>query len=1833
MLLLVIFLFTFFKSSYLSAEYPQVVPSPSISHGRNNAIMREKECFVGKLCEYEILAEDFSCNVSEYVPSSGPERTLPKWLWLDKEVQTVKGIPSPSDEGTSELLIIGLRRHQYSAIGNICGLLTVKIVVWCLRYFPLFTRDIPTSAVIDGELSTTPPWKSIACQPNEPIVLASLVLAGNFHEMDGKRKINILDELLQNDHVSLYDVFILSSTEKETLSGLLRTSHVLGSGPGANRSSTGPSTTITWLARCGIIHLDDSLFQAIEQLAQRSVLINNIRYAPIGWHLVTGFQKNIRRKRNIVGTTTPAYSTIPISRATVITTRIKITRTRYVSQTRAITLSRPLPTFSSPFPANNTSLLNMSTTVTSQYSNTRDSSQHKNISSTLPVMSLTNTLFSLSQIISPSKRVTSEISQYESVNSISSVMSVSKNMSPILQSLSSSQTLEMQSETLPVVSQSTNKSILLDQISSSKQQVSGSKISHSTKMSFHLQSTLAQTRSFNLSTAFQSPSVRSSLTTIWNQRSTYTVEPSRRGITSSIPLSALQTATNTIGPFSTLEDSRGTISSSITTSLPKSEQHSISTFRISSLASSVKTVVVKLNYSTIPLQTSYSKYIDSVKLFSSRTYSPASQNITTSRIVNETKSTVISQTSYENSIVETRSSTAMASSDTITTTQRLETPSPSQSSYVTSLSSETRYKPPNPTSTSFLSCAQSRCESITRKLSRSSVSTASLYLTSSIARETIYKTSRITGTLVLKTAKETPQSSDMGKIYSRTLLTPRTVSTSLESSNYRFSKIIKTSESINPMMYSSRSSTMESSQISSSRAKSSQVLSEDRKESILASSSTEKSTSTGRTPPHITTELRSPHSRLIKHSPVSSISVQSRTIQFGSPITNIVPSPSTLSLFTLPFSGVISTSSSIFSSRIATTFSSFHSYTFSDHLSKFQLSNKTTTSTSLVVTRSQSSPDQQSASRSASSSLTVNTVTSSSDFLSYAAVTSPSTVLGSSSPVYRTPLSRSLDVTSTSSSHFRSSYKISTPISNATTFTSSLSYLYTPTPPLSVISTVPSSFFLSTYLSDLTSTIVASKYRRTSSVTTTYLYNDFSHNTDTSPSTIVASKYRAPSLSSSATTTSLFSNLSFNTDTSSSTLFTGLNTNSLSTYALSITPSYFLLTGQTSHLLATLAKTIFSSQALSTYYISTPLSSTVTTPSTFLTSLKFSYQTYFSPLSFVNFSSSFVLPTSPSVVVTTATLSDYLFSYHTLQTSTGTTNPSLQLLTSNSFTSRPTSDFTIINESNLPSSYYTLVSSSLIPLTSPVFLSSHKIAPISSFVVTTLLSHLPTITTSIDGIDKKSFTTASPGSTLSFKTPSLAPQTLSLSFLSSSTASSQPSITPELSIMMPSASSIYTSTKLLLFPSTRLSQPSYPSKQSPRTVLLTHTSAKMPAITSSPGQLSSTTSSQSSSSAVTSPTTSLKESPKLYNDFDSLSVNVGEVFSVKIPADTFHDREDGNTRNLRLDCLTVDHEKLPKDSWLQFNSTTQKLYGLILKNQLEGHSTEYILTASDNDGNTVYDAFSVNVERRTIPLAAIFSVRLTKTNLEMFNKDLSNILSIVQNIAGYYGDKDESLVRVESVTKGSVLFTWRNTTFKSCDNDLINDTASKLVTTQGNIQPDFYNVFLPKFRATDVFINYTGPCAVSSTKNPRAAELSSSETSPWLKYVLPVVLVAAVIIIIAVVLLVLRQHSGSKILKEDKQIFKRRKPTILDGELEMSTLSGKPIELPEDSLTPIRFPRETPLETPEDYEDDIPKLPSPILSAPSYQRLSPRYNDKGSNRYDSPPPSYRLPPSYYSSIA
>ena len=797
---------------------------------------------------------------------------MPKWLWFDEENQTLKGIPSPADEGLSEILIIGLSRHQTNPVGYTCGLLTVKIVVWSLKYFPLFTENVPTSPVINDRFSQPSARQGSTCQFNEPIVLASLVLAGNFHDMDGKQKITVLDRLLESYHISIHDVFMLTSNEG-SLSGLLQTSHVLASGPGANRSASGLSTTLTWHVRCGVIHLDDALFQVMEKLSQQLTFINKVSYAPIGWHVLTGFQiHHVRRRRNIVGTTTPTYSTIPVSQATVVTTKIKITRTTYVSPTRTLTWSRPLPTFSSPYTANKTLLYNQSSTISTRFNNTITPSQYNSVSSTSAVMSLSRNMPSPSQTISPSKHETSEISQYKSISSTQQVMSSSGTMSSLphlsssrqtsnisqYKSVISTQSRNMSStkqtheisqyesviSTLSVTSQSKNRSAIF-QISSSTQRTSS-----------QIQPTSGVTRLDSLSSTSQLPSsnlstfVQSSLPTSKNQISTFVIVPSSRSITLSV-LPTVQTVIKNTSLSSTVFYSLSDISSLVISSLFTTEHYLTSTSKVSNVwSTTAMTEATQPNSTTSVLRSSYSNFIDSLSLSSSRTYSPV-LHVTTSGIINGTKSTKFSQISYESSTVHTRSMLSIMttpSTNNAVTAQRSHTIRPSYTPYTPSISSESSVHRSSPTPSSFLSCTNSCSFSTFSNLNVSPTSgeqqhATTTYQASIVTRETILNSSRITGTLVLNTRSVTPQTSDVDKTpasASPVLTSSGIVSKSLQSSDHITSKTLTTNGAIYSSQLSARSE--ETIPVSSSGAMSSQRTSGSR---IRLMSTLVKTTFTG----------------------------------------------------------------------------------------------------------------------------------------------------------------------------------------------------------------------------------------------------------------------------------------------------------------------------------------------------------------------------------------------------------------------------------------------------------------------------------------------------------------------------------------------------------------------------------------------------------------------------------------------------------------------------------------------------------------------------------------------------------------------------------------------------------------------------------------------------------------------------------------------------------------------------------------------------------------------------------------------------------------------------
>ena len=82
---------------------------------------------------------------------------------------------------------------------------------------------------------------------------------------------------------------------------------------------------------------------------------------------------------------------------------------------------------------------------------------------------------------------------------------------------------------------------------------------------------------------------------------------------------------------------------------------------------------------------------------------------------------------------------------------------------------------------------------------------------------------------------------------------------------------------------------------------------------------------------------------------------------------------------------------------------------------------------------------------------------------------------------------------------------------------------------------------------------------------------------------------------------------------------------------------------------------------------------------------------------------------------------------------------------------------------------------------------------------------------------------------------------------------------------------------------------------------------------------------------VTAPPEPANVRPRLQQPPPPLSAVAGKPFSAWVPEDTFVDFEDGETPDLELqlvDRSSADQGPPPADSWLQFSSDDQRLYGL-----------------------------------------------------------------------------------------------------------------------------------------------------------------------------------------------------------------------------------------------------------------------------------------------------------------
>ncbi|NXA33390.1 DAG1 protein, partial [Eudromia elegans] len=374
------------------------------------------------------------------------------------------------------------------------------------------------------------------------------------------------------------------------------------------------------------------------------------------------------------------------------------------------------------------------------------------------------------------------------------------------------------------------------------------------------------------------------------------------------------------------------------------------------------------------------------------------------------------------------------------------------------------------------------------------------------------------------------------------------------------------------------------------------------------------------------------------------------------------------------------------------------------------------------------------------------------------------------------------------------------------------------------------------------------------------------------------------------------------------------------------------------------------------------------------------------------------------------------------------------------------------------------------------------------------------------------------------------------------------------------------------------------------------------------------------------------EPPKLTNHIDRVDAWEGTYFEVKIPSDTFYDKEDTTTDKLQLTLKLKEQQMLEENSWVQFNSTSQLMYGLPDRDHVGKH--EYFMYATDKGGLFAVDAFEIHVHKRPhgdkSPVK--FKARLEGDHAAVAN-DIHKKILLVKKLALAFGDRNSSTITVQGIAKGSVVVEWTNNSLplEPCPREQIRALSRRIADDGGGPSAALANALQPEFKALDVSVVGTGSCrhvqfvpvardgGVSSAAPPTVAAgkdpEKSSEDDVYLHTVIPAVVVAAILLVAGIIAMVCyRKKRKGKLTIEDQATFiKKGVPIIFADELDDS----KPP--PSSSMPLILQEEKAPLPPPEYPNQSAPET-APLNPDPAGEYAPLRDEDPNAPPYQPPPP-------------
>ena len=257
--------------------------------------------------------------------------------------------------------------------------------------------------------------------------------------------------------------------------------------------------------------------------------------------------------------------------------------------------------------------------------------------------------------------------------------------------------------------------------------------------------------------------------------------------------------------------------------------------------------------------------------------------------------------------------------------------------------------------------------------------------------------------------------------------------------------------------------------------------------------------------------------------------------------------------------------------------------------------------------------------------------------------------------------------------------------------------------------------------------------------------------------------------------------------------------------------------------------------------------------------------------------------------------------------------------------------------------------------------------------------------------------------------------------------------------------------------------------------------------------------------------------PQVNTTFGPFNATYCNIFFVQIPAYTFLDKEDGDTRNLTLSLHSNNETLVSSDSWLQLDRGLQTLYGYLKVSDslLAGPEKliKYKLRATDSSGLKTDITFNVKIPEK-IPIV-YFQIDLVVNSFEDTGKpDVNEAVFLAYKIFSYFEDISFSNINIlrfdknhsKDHTRDSITFGWTNCTVggDTCPDALIDSLIRKVILPDGTPDPGFSSKLQPQYNIHKLSAKKVGICRNNtSSMSPRPSATPVHTLSPIIMHEIP----------------------------------------------------------------------------------------------------------------------------------